>query len=371
MSKKVHEYWINKIKSSGISERNKELLIKLSQDMQDMDLSYARINFYLAKLWVVISILNRNLDKMNETEIKNLLRILKNKGYSEWTLYGYKVIIKKFYQWLKGYDWNSKKYPKEVEWIKLSRRINSYKLPEEILTKEEVLRMVENCQNIRDKALIISLWESGCRINELLNVKLKDIEFDDYGLTMLITGGKEKTEKTISRKLRLVTAVPYISMLLKEKKKDKEDYLFTTKNNNRISEWRVRCILLDIAKKCNIVKPVNPHAFRHSRATYLARILTEQELKLQMGWTNSSKMASVYIHLSGKDLDDSMLKKVYGLMPEEKREKETQNICLICHERNPIESQYCRSCGNILHITRETLEDLIDKVLKEKKSKNK
>jgi integrase/ribosomal protein L40E len=363
MSKKVHEYWINRIKSSGISERNKELLIKLSQDMQDLDLSYARINFYLAKLWVVIYTLDKNLDKLNETEIKNLLRILKNKGYSEWTLYGYKVIIKKFYQWLKGYEWNSKKYPKEVEWIKLSRRINNYKLPEEILIKEEVLRMVENCQNIRDKALIIMLWESGCRINELLNIKLKDIEFDNYGLTMLISGGTEKTQKTISRKLRLVISTPYISKLLKENKKDREDFIFTTKNNNRISEWRVRAIFIDIAKKCDIAKPVNPHAFRHSRATYLARILTEQELKLQMGWTNSSKMASIYVHLSGKDLDDSILKKVYGLMPEEKEEKDTQNICLVCSERNLIEAKYCRSCGSILHITKETLQDMIKEVL--------
>jgi len=362
VSKKVYDYWINKIKASEVSEKNKKLLFKLSDQMQDMDLSYARIRFYLAKLWVVIKTVGKDLDQLSEKDIRKLLRALKKKGYSSWTLWGYKCVIKKFYQWLDGYDWTSKQYPKKVEWIKLTRKRNEQKLPEEILTKEEVLRMVAYCQDIRNKAMIISLYESGCRINELLSVRLKDTTFDDYGLTVVVSG------KTGSRKLRLVDSTPYISMLLKEKKKDKEDYLFTSRNSNRISEWTVRQILQNMAKKCDIVKPVNPHAFRHARATHLARKLTEQEMKKFFGWTQDSRMASIYIHLSGKDLDDSMLKKVYGLVPEDREEKETQNICLVCKERNPVEAQYCRSCGSILHITRETLEEMIDRVLKERKN---
>jgi len=363
MSKKIFEYWLNKIKASEISEKNKQLLNKLSQDMLDMDLSYGRVRFFLAKFWVIIKIVNKDLDQLNEEDIKNLMRTLKKSNYSSWTLYGYKVIIKKFYQWLAGYEWTSKKYPKKVEWIKLTRKRNEQRLPEEILVKEEVMRLVENADNIRNKTLIISLYEAGARINELLNIKIKDIEFDDYGLTVIVSG------KTGSRKLRLVTAVPYINMLLRENSKDRENYLFTSRNGNRLSEWSVRKILEDVAKKCNVVKPVNPHAFRHARATHLSRKLTEAEMKIFFGWEQSSKMASIYVHLSGRDLDDSMLKKVYGLVPEEKEEKETQNLCLVCKEKNAIEAHYCKACGSVLHVTKETLEEMIDKILTEKNSK--
>jgi ribosomal protein L40E len=153
-------------------------------------------------------------------------------------------------------------------------------------------------------------------------------------------------------------------MLLKEVKKDKEDLLFTTKNGSPLSHWRVRKILSDVARRCNLIKPVNPHAFRHSRATFLALKLTEAEMKIFFGWKQSSKMASIYVHLSMRDLDDSLLAKVYGLKPKSlEEEKETQNICLVCNERNLLESKYCRSCGSLLHITRESLQDMIKEVL--------
>lgn len=59
------------------------------------------------------------------------------------------------------------------------------------------------------------------------------------------------------------------------------------------------------ARKTKIRKRCNPHIFRHSRATLLAQHLTEAQLKQVFGWTQSSKMASVYVHLSGRDNDDA------------------------------------------------------------------
>lgn len=55
-----------------------------------------------------------------------------------------------------------------------------------------------------------------------------------------------------------------------------------------------------------ILKQVfEPHIFRHSRATFYAAVLPEALLKEQMGWTQSTKMAGTYVHLSGKRVDDA------------------------------------------------------------------
>ncbi|MDI6799059.1 MAG: tyrosine-type recombinase/integrase, partial [Candidatus Aenigmarchaeota archaeon] len=66
-----------------------------------------------------------------------------------------------------------------------------------------------------------------------------------------------------------------------------------------------------IAKRAGIKKKVNPHAFRHARATFLANHLTEAQMKEYFGWVQNSKMASIYVHLCGRDTDEAILK-MYG-----------------------------------------------------------
>ncbi|WP_240792460.1 hypothetical protein [Salarchaeum sp. JOR-1] len=50
-------------------------------------------------------------------------------------------------------------------------------------------------------------------------------------------------------------------------------------------------------------KPVNPHHFRHSRATYLANYLTEAQMCEWFGWARGSRVPGRYVHLSGRDID--------------------------------------------------------------------
>ena len=52
------------------------------------------------------------------------------------------------------------------------------KLPREMLTIEEVKKLAKHTNNLRDRCFILILYESGARIGELLNLKIKDIEFD-------------------------------------------------------------------------------------------------------------------------------------------------------------------------------------------------
>lgn len=63
---------------------------------------------------------------------------------------------------------------------------------------------------------------------------------------------------------------------------------------------------------------MNPHAFRPASATHLANILTEAQMKEFIGWIQDSDMASVYVHLSGRDVDRAILK-LYGMMMDDER----------------------------------------------------
>ena len=82
--------------------------------------------------------------------------------------------------------------------------------------------------------------------------------------------------------------------------------------------------LKEIAERTGIKKPVNPHNFRHSRATYLAKKLTEAQMCQYFDWVQGSKMPATCVHLSGRDLDDAILKIHGKISKEEEIKKEIE-----------------------------------------------
>ncbi len=82
----------------------------------------------------------------------------------------YKIILHVFYKWLR----KTEDYPEEVRWIKATNR-TTIKLPEELLTVEEVMKLVDTADNIRDKAFILTLNESGLPPLRLALKRLEDI----------------------------------------------------------------------------------------------------------------------------------------------------------------------------------------------------
>jgi integrase len=78
-----------------------------------------------------------------------------------------------------------------VRWIKINVRNANNKLPEDILTFEEVQKIAQTAYTKRGKAFVITLFESGARIGEILPLKIKDLEFGQnvekkcYGLNQI------------------------------------------------------------------------------------------------------------------------------------------------------------------------------------------
>jgi phage FluMu protein Com len=109
-------------------------------------------------------------------------------------------------------------------------------------------------------------------------------------------------------------------------------------------------MLKRVANKAGIRKKVNPHIWRHARATFLANKLTEQQLKHLFGWKQSSTMAATYVHLSGRDVDDALLA-VYGKKRITRKDMETSLSpvdCPRCKEANEYSNVCCKKCGWVL-----------------------
>lgn len=337
---------LESIEKLNINQKDKELIRKFHDECYSQGLSHTRVVFYLDKLKQLVSrhYPGKPIHEWDKSNIKEIISKIERSGYSEHTKMGYKLSIKKFFNWLSSLEWNSKKSCESVEWIRLTIKNNRHKMPEDIITEDEIIGMVKNANNIRDKALISVLYESGCRIGEMLSIRLKNVEFDEYGAVIQVHG------KTGSRRIRLVSSVPHLcSWVNVHPFKDIRDSSLWVNNWYKDNKQGMgydltRKILKECAIKSGIKKAVNPHSFRHSRATHLAKSLTEQQLKIYMGWTQASKMASVYVHLSGKDVDDAILS-LYGKIPEHKNDTTIKTrLCPICETENSFELDWCNKC---------------------------
>lgn len=285
-------------------------------------------------------LLGKSFRKASKEDIIELVgKVNQHPEWADKSKTDFKKILKLYFRWLK----QTEEFPEEVKWIKTTSKRNNQKIPEQILTKAEVELIANAVNNQRDKALILILYESGCRISELLNMRIKDISFDQFGCYILVSG------KTGWRRVRIIE---YSKELLKwldshpiKTIPDADVWINLENLKGTITPAAVHKILKNISKKLSLTKSVHPHAFRHARATHLARHLPEAVMKQMFGWTNDSHMASVYYHLSGKDVDDALLK-LHGIKTEEVKEENIGvKVCQKCGENNSILSHFCKKCS--------------------------
>lgn len=108
----------------------------------------------------------------------------------------YHVTLKRFYRWLLG---DNETYPECVKWLKIrSPHRSREKKPESIVSEQELAKMLDATLNPRDKALISLLYDSGCRMSELLTMNRRNLGFDNYGAKIIVSG------KTGVRAVRIV-----------------------------------------------------------------------------------------------------------------------------------------------------------------------
>jgi integrase len=206
--------------------------------------------------------------------------------YSDWTKVGIKKAIKKFWKWKDG---NNKIYPKIVEWI--DTYVKDTEIP--ALKREESQEILDCCANARDKALIMVLFDSGARIEELLNVRLHEDHVmwkEDLKCYKIRLEFSKTKPRTIS--------VPLSTRELKKwlevhpGREDIRSQLFP------MSYGAVRMLVKRLGERA-LSKRVTPHIFRHSSATYYANRLNRYQLCHRYGWAMSSSMVDRYLDRAG------------------------------------------------------------------------
>ncbi len=267
-----------------------------------------------------------------------------------------KVVIKTFYR-----HRLPDLFPKVAAWIN-GGYTGKERVADDILTPEEIRKLVENATTQRDQALLAALYDGGMRIGEFLALRVGDIRFHEDGSADLVLPKDAPGLKTGRRVVPIVESVPYLQRWLevhplrKEPKAPLWPPLLSGEPTKAITRRSLVDSLRTVARRAGITKAVNPHAFRHARATECARKgWTEAQMRNFFGWARSSPMPSLYIHLADADVRNRVLQDA-GVRarpkPEDSPLKPVTCWNPLCGQINAPTAAYCAKCGRPLSVER-------------------
>jgi hypothetical protein len=142
---------------------------------------------YLERLPQIAFLLNKEFKEVTREDLERLFeKLITENSYAKNTIGTYKLMTRRFFQWLYGHKKNQ--YPSVVEWIEANVHHRKLVRPEDLLTGEDVQKMIAVAFNPRDKAFVAVLAESGCRISEILTLRIRSINFDTHGAVFVVSG---------------------------------------------------------------------------------------------------------------------------------------------------------------------------------------
>ncbi|UZT06186.1 tyrosine-type recombinase/integrase [Clostridium sp. LQ25] len=195
------------------------------------------------------------IDITTEDLRQYLAEYQQNRKVSKVTLDNMRRIFSSFFAWLEDEDYIVKSPVRRIHKVKADKIIK------EAFTDENVEILRDNCESLRDLAIVDILNSTGMRVGELVRLNRNDINFNDR---QCIVFGKGSSEREVYFDAK--TKIHLLNYL--ESRTDNNSALFVTakKPNSRLTIGGVQFILRKLGKKANVNK-VHPHRFRRTLAT--------------------------------------------------------------------------------------------------------
>jgi len=259
-----------------------DLNYRLIQEMKRRNFSPRTIETYSDCIRKFLEFTKKDARYLSKKDVLDFLNHLQTKKYSGSSMNVYHMAIKFLMEEVlrKNIRLN----------IKYSKRPT--RLPE-VLTQEEVCKILESIKNTKHRLMISLLYGAGLRVSELLNLKVGEINFDNkYGF---VRQGK-------GRKDRIFILPEKIAFQLKElisfEKLSSEDFLFLTNRGEKYSPRTIAEIIKHACEDVGIRKGIHAHTFRHSFATHLIENGSSvNEVQSLLGH-KSPETTMIYVHLA-------------------------------------------------------------------------
>lgn len=259
----------------------------------------------LLQQYLSLENINLNADDLKLANFENFIAHLHDLGLSDRSQARIISGLKAFYKFLLTEDIIKSDPTELLEGPKLSK-----KLPD-TLSFNEIEQLIgaldlSKPENIRNKAMLETLYSSGLRVSELINLRISHI-YKDVGYVRVIGKGNKERLIPIGNE-----ALKHIGIYLEHVRNKLPQYpkysdtLFLNKRGTPISRVMVFIVIKDLATKINLNKTISPHTFRHSFATHLIEGGADLRAVQQMLGHASITTTEIYTHLDQQYLKESM-----------------------------------------------------------------
>lgn len=282
---------------------NKDIQLFIKYLESEKDASYFTLKSYREDLKLFAQFMGeKDLRKASHLDLRRFIAFLKTRGDSRRTMARRLSCLRSFYKFLLREGLITKNPCVGITPVKQEKLLPKF------LSYEELVRLIEsrnkdNFYSIRDRAIIETLYSTGMRVSELVNLNVQDI---DFIAEVVKVYGKGKKERLLPVGRQALNA---IRIYLKEREKlgfGNKTPLFLNRYGYRITERSVHRIIKKSALQAGVTTEISPHTLRHSFATHLldrgADLRSVQEL---LGHASLST-TQIYTHLTLEGL-----KKIY------------------------------------------------------------
>ncbi len=244
---------------------------------------------------------NINYLNLCKDDIRSYLKLLDERKLKSSSISRRISCLRTFYNYLEDQKMVDGNVFKLIRNPKLDRKLPNYLSYEELRIIFDSIDISDSV-GLRNRLLIEMLYATGCRVSEIANIKISDINFNNNSIKIFGKGSKE----------RIVYfgdyARYYLDIYLSKNINNNSKYLFVNENNDKMDITEIEKIIRDIVHNLTIKSHVTPHTFRHTFATHLlnngADIKTVQEL---LGHS-SLNTTGIYTHVSNERLKEIYFK---------------------------------------------------------------
>lgn len=249
---------IKKDKNLTIDEtkENHELLINFLSAKQIEGCSERTITYYKSTIFKMLDSLNLKIEDITTDDLRKYLSEYKNQtNASKSTIDNIRRVLSSFFSWLEDEDYLLKNPVRRIH------KIKTRKVVKEVLSDENFEILRDNCNTLRDLAMIELLASTGIRVGELVNLNIDDVLFNERECIVL---GKGDSERVVYFDAK--TKIHLQKYL--ESRKDHNPALFVSfkKPYNRLGINGIERRIRELGNEANI-KKVHPHKFRRTMAT--------------------------------------------------------------------------------------------------------
>ena len=242
----------------NVDDYNDNLLKRyiVSKDMSGI--AKSTLKQYIRETKNFLDATDKRACDITTVDVQNYLVSYKYRNnISNTTLNNMRIYINNFFQWL---------FQEEIiqrNPLDKLPKIKKDTISDGAISKEDEENLCVNCGNLRDRAIIETLFATGCRVSELVNIKLNDIDFYNKTIKVIGKGNKQRTV-CISSKAKF-----HIQRYLKSRT-DNNEYLFVKriKPFDKLTANTIENIVSKLGDRLNIPN-IHPHRFRKSLTTRL------------------------------------------------------------------------------------------------------